>query len=120
MKAKLLLYSGITLLIFGITIKKTTGLTLLPGFVIIAGVLLKVSYIVNQTRRGEYKPGIEIVFLCTGLILFIFGIYFCPGSGSVNRAFFIVPGIVLKVLFVVQFIRKSIAAKNKDGLKANW
>jgi len=107
MKSKWPLFTGIILLTTGIVLRKATDLAT-PGLaLIIVGALFKVFYIIDKTRRGEYKPGYEILFLIIGLSMFLTGIYLRANGAPFNPVFLIAPGIALKVLFVVMFIVKS-------------
>lgn len=107
MRKKWPIYIGILLLLLGILLKELTTLKILPVVFILAGVVFKVYYGILRIRNKEYKPGYEIGILLIGLLLFLFGIYLrTQGSGS-DPLLFILPGIILKVVFVVFFIRKT-------------
>jgi len=107
MKSKWTLSAGILLLTLGIIIRKTTGLGTEGLILIIVGVAFKTYYIVNKARSGEYKPGYELIFLFVGLAMFMSGLYIRSHEPPFNPALLIVPGILLKVLFIVLFIIKT-------------
>ena len=106
MKGKGLLYSGLVLAAFGILLKFLTDLNLIPTILVLGGVLLKIYYLVSKIRRGTYRPGYEIGILLIGLALFLSGIYIREHGGTINPAFLMIPGIALKVTFIILFIRK--------------
>lgn len=71
---------------------------------IISGVACKTVYIIAKARAGEYKPGGELIFLFTGLTLFLAGLALKSHvTGFMPRALIIV-GITLKIVFIVRFI----------------
>ena len=106
MKSKAPLFIGILFLTTGIIIKKGFEYDLAGIVLIIGGVSLKTYYIVIKIRTGEYHPGVELGFLILGLILFFAGIYSRSIEAGFNPYVLIIPGISLKVLFVIAFIRK--------------
>jgi len=111
MKSKGTLFAGIILLTAGIILRKTTDLATGGLVLILLGVLFKAYYIISKARRGEYKPGYELVFLFAGLLLFLSGLYLRAHEPPFNPAFLIMPGISLKVVFIIIFILKG--RKNK-------
>lgn len=107
MKSKWTLFAGILLLVLGIILRKTTELGTEGLVLIIVGVGFKTYYIVNKARSGEYKPGYELIFLFVGLAMFMTGLYIRPYEPAFSPALLIVPGILLKVLFIILFIIKT-------------
>jgi hypothetical protein len=107
MKSKWTLFAGILLLILGIILRKAAGLGTEGLMLIIIGVAFKTYYIINKARSGEYKPGYELLFLFVGLTMFMTGLYIRPYEPPFNPVLLIVPGILLKVLFIVLFIIKT-------------
>jgi len=106
MNSKLLLFSGIVLLIFGIVLRKMTELEMIGLFLIIIGVSFKSTYIILKARSGEYKPGKELFALAVGLCLFFTGLYLRGSEQSfINPVFLIISGIALKIVFIVRFIQ---------------
>jgi len=103
-RSKWKLFLGFVLLTLGIVLKLLTGQDTVAVSFILLGALLKVAHIVGMIKKNSYQPGIELVILGLGLLLFLFGLYFCQDD-SLAR-FFIITGLVLKIVFVVQFIRK--------------
>ncbi|MGQ1946932.1 hypothetical protein ACT3CD_07530 [Geofilum sp. OHC36d9] len=106
-KLKLLLYTGLVLLITGIIIRVTNGPGLLSNILIYSGITLKVSYLLTIIFKGWFKPGIELLFLLVGLSLVI-------GGGRL-RVFDYHPylittmislGVIFKMLFIVFLFRK--------------
>ena len=91
-------------MVVGIVLKKnqmdTIGLAS-----IITGVSFKSIYIIAKVRSGEYNPGKELVFLITGLFLFIIGLYFRDIEQPIIKPIYlIVLGITLKIIFIIRFI----------------
>jgi hypothetical protein len=107
MKKKWTLFTGIILLIVGIIIRKSTGLSMEGLVIILIGVLFKSYYIISKIKSGEYRPGYEIAFLFAGLVLFLTGLYLRAHNPPFNPVFLIVPGISLKVVFILLFIVKT-------------
>ncbi len=106
MKSKWTLFAGILLLTLGIILRKATGLGTEGLILIITGVVFKTYYIVSKVRSGEYKPGYELIFLFLGLTMFMSGLYIRTHEPPFSPALLIVPGVILKVLFIVLFIIK--------------
>lgn len=106
MNSKLLLFSGIVLLAFGIVLRKMTEFEIIGLILIIIGVTSKSTYIVMKARSGEYKPGKELFALALGLTLFFTGLYLRGSEQSfINPVILIVSGICLKIVFIVRFIQ---------------
>jgi len=106
MKSKWTLFAGIFLLTLGIILRKTTELGSEGLILIIVGVAFKSYYIISKARNGEYKPGYELIFLFVGLAMFLSGLYIRSHEPPFSPTLLIVPGILLKVLFIVLFIIK--------------
>ena len=106
MKKKWLLFAGILLLVLGIVLRKATELKTEAILLIITGVLFKTYYVISKIKSGEYKPGYELGLLLVGLVLFLSGLYLRSHEPPFNPAFLIVPGLLLKVAFIVLFIIK--------------
>jgi uncharacterized membrane protein (DUF485 family) len=106
MKGKWPLYIGLVLLSIGILLKYLTDLNPISTILIFTGVLFKIYYLINKIRGGSYTPGYEIVVLLIGLTLFLTGIYIRSQGSPINPAYLMIPGITLKVAFIVLFIRK--------------
>ena len=103
-RSKWKLFIGLLLLTLGIVLKLLTDQDALAVSFIVLGALLKVAHIIGMIKKNSYQPGIELVILGLGLSLFFFGLYICQND-SFARVF-IITGLVLKTVFVVQFIRK--------------
>ena len=109
-----ILFIGIILLLIGILIRKLTQMETLGLVLIITGVCCKAIYIINKARNGEYKPGKELVLLVVGLLLFFTGLYYRGTELSfINPIYLMMVGIAFKIFFILQFIRKIRAGKNK-------
>lgn len=106
MKSKWTLFAGILFLTLGIILRKTTELGLEGLILIIVGVAFKTYYIISKAQSGEYKPGYELIFLFVGLAMFLSGLYIRSQEPPFSPTLLIVPGILLKVLFIVLFIIK--------------
>ena len=107
MKHKWPLFTGIILLILGIVMRKAFNISTLGLFTIIAGVLLKIYYIVNKIVRKEYKPGYEVLFLVFGLAIFFLRYYLHSQITVISAGVFMGIGISLKIVFIVLFMRKT-------------
>lgn len=105
MKKKWTLLAGITLLLTGIILRFTGMENYLYIPFMAAGGLLKIYYITSQIITGTYKPGYEILFLILGLMLFFSGIALKHTLHESTYFFLILPGLALKFIFVLAFIR---------------
>ena len=102
---KALLYLGAALLTLGVVFKIFTELSTVSIILIVAGALLKITSVQIRISKG-YKPGIEFIFLISGLALFLPGVYIEGINQYFNPLFIMVPGIILKSLFIILFIKK--------------
>jgi len=107
MKSKWTLLTGIILLTAGIILRRITDLGIEGIVLIVIGVSFKTYYIINKATRGEYKPGYELLFLTAGLIMFFSGLYLRYHEPPFNPLWLIIPGITLKIVFIVLFIIKT-------------
>lgn len=107
MNNKIILFVGIILLAAGIILKIFSQIPFLPLILILSGVAAKIYYIIAKIISGEYKPGAEFILFLVGLALFMTGIYLKNHPADFSYMFLTFPGIFLKVLFIVIFIRKS-------------
>ena len=105
MKIKWLIFVGLLSLCAGIVFRQFDVPTWQSLLLIIFGVALKITYISIKIIRKEYKPKAEFAFLIIGLILLYLALY--TSFGLQFKFYFLVPAIVLKLLFVVLFIKKS-------------
>lgn len=85
----------------------TTSLITVPFTLIFSGAIMKISYIYIKYKRGEYKPGKELILLYVGLTLFFTGIFFKYHESPLHPAYFLASGGLLKLSFIIQFIRKT-------------
>jgi len=106
MKLKFVLFAGILLLTTGIILRMFTDIGFEAILLIVAGVVFKTYYIISKARRGEYKPGYELIFLFVGLTLFFTGLYFRIHKPSYHFVLLIVSGLILKIVYVALFIIK--------------
>lgn len=107
MNSKWLLYIGILLLTLGIILKTTTNFDRWPLIILLTGIAFKIVYIISKIISKEYKPGYEIVFLITGLIIFLSGITLHKQGIVENPTIMKIIGISLKAVFVIIFIKKN-------------
>lgn len=107
MSSKWLLFAGIILLTAGIVMKASGLEAPLPLLVILSGVSCKIFYILGKYRDGSYKPGFESILLLLGLTLFLSGSYLPSRGTFAHPALLMIPGIALKVTFIVIFIIKT-------------
>lgn len=105
-KQKRLLYLGLGVLTTGLIMRIILSLSFIPNLLIIIGVVCKISYLLKQIIAGKYKVGVELVVLLVGLILFFIGIYLKYNGKEGVHLLFVFPGIILKLLFIILFIRK--------------
>lgn len=116
MKLKGILFTGIILLVAGIILKKSTQLDILGLSLIIAGAILKTTYIIVKIKSGTYKPGKELFLLVAGLLIFFTGLYlrnvYAP---PIKPIYLIVLGISLKISFIIGFILKVRSNKQLDS-----
>jgi len=106
--SKNIMFIGIALLIVGIFLRIYTDLYYLGLAIILLGAFFKMVYLIKRIKTGIYKPGFEFALLLVGLLLFSAGFYIKNSNLSINSAFFLIPGLILKVLFVILFIKKNI------------
>ena len=104
------------MLTLGIVLKQYDFSRSAPMLLIITGVICKVYYIIAKAKSGEYKPGIELIFLMIGLLLFLSGTYLKSHEPIFNPFFLIIPGILFKTLFIVLVILNL--KKNRKKIKA--
>ena len=104
MKSKWILFLGIALLSLGIVLKKFGNYSIEPVILIIVGVLCKIYYIIQKAKSGEYKPGIELLFLIIGLLLFASGTYLKNTEPTFMASFLADLGILFKITFIIMVI----------------
>lgn len=78
-----------------------------PLLIILTGVVCKIFYIIGKYRDGSYQPGYELLLLLLGLTLFLSGSYLRSRGTFSHPSLLMIPGIALKVVFIVIFIIKS-------------
>jgi len=106
-KLKRLIYVGIILLSIGLALRYFSEYQILATLLIAGGILGKVAYLLIRLKSKFYKPGIELLFLITGLALFFLGLYLKSANGNHLYIYFMLSGILLKVVFVIKFIKKT-------------
>ena len=106
MKVKGILYIGILLLVVGLWFRYLTPYTTAGLSLVIVGVILKLSYILQTMRSGQYKPQAEIFLLFSGLLLLFLGLWHKLNISEVVGYGMITVALVLKFLFLFLFIRK--------------
>jgi hypothetical protein len=107
MKNKWPLFAGIVLLTTGILLAVLTRYEILPKILIYGGVACKVFYAVRQMVKGRYRPGYELGLLTLGLVLFFTGSFLKKSGADFPYQSLMVPGILLKISFIVMFIKKT-------------
>jgi hypothetical protein len=107
MKVKGVLYSGILLLLVGLWFRYLTPYTTAGLSLVIVGVILKLSYILRTILKGQYKPQAEIFLLLSGLFLLFLGLWHKLNVSEVVGYGMITAALVLKLLFLLFFVRKS-------------
>jgi len=107
LRSKWILFTGLAALLTGILFRISIPENYMGLTLILTGVLLKTIYIIAKAQSGEYRPGSELLYLFIGLILFLSGIYLKNHNPPFKPLFLIVPGLGLKVLFIILFIRKT-------------
>ena len=106
---RLILTAGIFLLIGG-GYARFTGSGAAP-FLFSAGGSCKIAYVIIAVKKGVYRPGYEIMFLFSGLVLLAAGIITRHISQeSLYASSLIASAIALKLVFVLSFIKKVRAA----------
>jgi len=106
MKDKWTLVVGVILLSIGILLRIFSILSVIPYIVMVTGSVFKISYIQKLIKDKIYKPGFELLILASGLMLFFVGIYFRKHGNSLMATYYMVPGLLLKLLFIVIIIRE--------------
>jgi uncharacterized membrane protein HdeD (DUF308 family) len=107
MKLKVVLYIGILLLVVGLIFRYLTPYTSAGLSLVIIGVILKLSYILQTMRSGQYKPQAEIYLLLSGLLLLFLGLWHKLNVSEVVGYSMISAALVLKLLFLILFVRKT-------------
>lgn len=110
MKPKHLIIVGIVLLVSGIVARFVWNDSFFPILMMISGTMCKLIFIVVSIRNKTYKPGKEMFLLYLGLCVFFTGLYF-KRHGVDMAPLLMSMGIVMKLLFVILFIKKFKAAK---------
>ncbi len=113
LKSKWILFSGLATLLIGILFRITIPENFMGLTLILFGVGLKTFYIIAKARSGEYQPGSELIILFFGLALFLTGIYLKYHDPVFSPLLLIIPGLSLKVIFIILFIRKTKKSKEQ-------
>ncbi|MBN2165945.1 MAG: hypothetical protein JW717_06695 [Marinilabiliaceae bacterium] len=101
------LYIGILVLALGVFLRIFSSFFILSLFFIIAGALMKITYIFAIYKRGEYKPGSELLLLGIGLSVFFTGVYFKYHFLPFHHAYLLATGGIFKMVFIFMFIQKT-------------
>jgi membrane protein insertase Oxa1/YidC/SpoIIIJ len=104
LKSKWKIILGIAFLIVGIFLKLHTDYQTIAIVLMALGGLLKLINLIHLLKKKTYKAGWEIAILVIGLSLFFFGLYVCQIESYARL--FIIFGLLLKLSFVVLFVRK--------------
>lgn len=105
-KGKGLLYLGLIMLTIGLLIRYLSAYQSIAFVLVIVGVMAKVIYLVSKIKKSTYRPGVELILLFVGLALFFTGIYMRSHNFAEVYPYFMITGIILKVAFIIMFIRK--------------
>jgi hypothetical protein len=108
-----LLFTSIAVLSVGIILKATSDWNQLSILLITLGALGKLLYLRQRISSGNYTPGIELVFLSIGLTLFLSGLYLKSNPINIPYQWFTYSGILLKISFIILFIRKARKSRMK-------
>jgi hypothetical protein len=106
MKSKYILYIGILLLVAGILLRYFSPYVEVGLGLVLIGVILKLSYVSLAMLRGKYKPKAEILLLLFGLGFLFLGLWHKLNVSEFVGYGMIVSAVVLKLIFVILFIRK--------------
>lgn len=107
MKVKGILYIGILLLLLGLLLRYLTPYDSAGLGLIIVGIILKFFYILRAVIIGQYRPQSEIYLLISGLLLLFLGLWYKQNINEVDGYGMITIAILLKLSFVIFFIRKT-------------
>ena len=107
MTGKWPLYAGMLILVTGVLLKILSPLGFSATLIIMLGAAFKIFYIIQKIKNKEYKPGIEMLILYTGVALFFTGVYLKSKGSSFNPYFLMGPGIAMKLTFIIAFILKT-------------
>jgi hypothetical protein len=106
MKQKWSIYLGVLSLVAGIVLLKVSMHSIVPIGLIVLGAGLKLNFLLQKIVRHKYRPGIELVYLVTGLVIILLRKYIqLPLAGN-GMDLLLGLGVALKVVFVLMFIRK--------------
>lgn len=106
---KWLLFVGLGLLLLGVVFNRLIEDAVWPVILLLTGVGLKFTYIAFKIIRNGYRPGTEMLFLISGLLLFFTGLHLSPDANTEIVSFpnaLRLTGVVFKIIFIVLFIRK--------------
>lgn len=110
MKEKKFLYIGLLFLYSAILVKIFTN-SRLSLYLLLVAVCFKLLFALKRIKKGEYKPGFELILLVVGLFLFLWGLYAPLPYFILSKSWLMLPGLVLKFSFLIIFIVKVKRAK---------
>lgn len=105
MKDKRVLIAGIFLLTLGIILRVFSTLTVVPIALVLLGSGFKIFYLISLIKLNYYNPGYELILLVIGLALFFVAIYLRQTQSNIPYMYFMLPGIFLKMTFVISLIK---------------
>lgn len=111
MKSKYFLYIGILLLLVGILLRYFSPYVEVGLGLVLIGVILKLSYLSLAMLRRKYKPRAEILLLVLGLGFLFLGLWHKLNVSELVGYGMIVIAVVLKLIFISLFIRKTRQSK---------
>lgn len=106
LKGKLLLYVGLLLLTIGLLFRYLSNYQIFAAVLVFIGIAGKLVYLISKLKAKNYNPGLELIILLIGLVVFFIGIYLRSQGISNLGVFFIIAGLTLKVGFILMFFRK--------------
>lgn len=113
MRKKILLYVGILLLVVGLILKFTVTSNFISYSFIIAGIALKLIYLIKSVVTKEVKLGGEMFLLIIGISFVLIGAHLKTTSNYfMLHPVLITVGVVCKIIFVAVWIKKAYKTNN--------
>ncbi len=104
-----MIFVGLVLLLGGLLLKPLTE-SAIPLIMIMTGGTLKLIYVMISFLNKTYRPGKELLLLLMGLTVFFTGVYL-KRQGFEGWLVIEASGILMKVTFVLLFIKKLRAVR---------
>lgn len=104
---KAVFFTGLILIITGILLKISTPESWISSVLISLGGTAKILFLVLTLRKNKLRPGYEMLFLLAGLALVILGAQLRKEPSTLAFALpATLSGLLLKITFILLFIRK--------------